>query len=352
MFPFQNTLSAIQLPAAFRSYWRKSRQIVVWCFCILALASCVEEEEFSDDPMGNFEALWRIMDEHYCFFDEKNIDWNEVHLRYRKQINSGMNDKQLFEVMCNMLSELRDGHVNLYTSFDMARYWSWYESYPPNYSDSLVNHYLGTHYKIAASIKYHILDDNIGYMRYESFMNDIGGGNLDQVFLELMPCRALIIDIRDNTGGNLTTAEKLAARFTNEERLVGYMQHQIGRGHNDFSSLEEQWLKPSNGIRWQKPVIVLINRQVFSAANEFVKYMRQCPNVTLVGDQTGGGAGLPFSSELPNGWGVRFSACPMYDVNKQSPETGIQPDYHVNLTSSDYMKHCDTIIEFARTLVK
>ena len=28
---------------------------------------------------------------------------------------------------------------------------------------------------------------------------------------------------------------------------------------------------------------------------------------------TGGGSGLPFSSELPNGWSVRFSASPMYE---------------------------------------
>ncbi|MFA6719067.1 MAG: peptidase S41, partial [Prevotella sp.] len=46
---------------------------------VLALSSCVMESEFSDNPQGNFEALWKIMDEHYCFFDEKGVDWNEVH---------------------------------------------------------------------------------------------------------------------------------------------------------------------------------------------------------------------------------------------------------------------------------
>ena len=33
--------------------------------------SCVEEEEYANTPTGNFEALWKIMDEHYCFFDLK-----------------------------------------------------------------------------------------------------------------------------------------------------------------------------------------------------------------------------------------------------------------------------------------
>ena len=44
-----------------------------------------------------------------------------------------------------------------------------------------------------------------------------------------------------------------------------------------------------------KPVIILTNRSVYSAANEFVKYMKCCPKAKIVGDKTGGGAGLPFS---------------------------------------------------------
>lgn len=319
---------------------------------ILLCAACVEEDEFADNPQGNFEALWKIMDEHYCFFSEKAVDWDEIHQRYARQIDAEMTEGQLFQVLANMVGELRDGHVNLYASFDVARYWSWHEDYPSNVSDSLLNRYLGTDYRIASGIRYRKLDDNIGYIRYSSFQSGIGNGNLDDVLFYLAPCSALIIDIRDNGGGNLQTAEKLAARFTNEEILVGYMQHKTGKGHDDFSARAEQRLKPSNGVRWQKPVVVLTNRQVFSAANEFVKYMMCCPNVTVVGDKTGGGAGLPFTSELPNGWTVRFSACPMFDRNGNSTEDGIMPDHRVDLTDDDFRRGRDTIIEYARALLK
>lgn len=318
----------------------------------LSFSSCVTNEEYNDDVQGNFEALWKIMDEHYCFFNQKGIDWQEVHTRYSRQLNPSMTASQQFEVMTNMLSELKDGHVNLYTSFNIGRYWAWQEAHPKNYSDSLERKYLRTDYLIASGIDYTILDDNIGYLRYESFQNAIGAGNLDEIFLHLQPCQGLIIDIRNNGGGNVNNAEELAARFTNEEILVGYMQHKTGKGHNDFSDLRPEYLKPGKGIRWQKPVIVLTNRSVFSAANEFVKYMKCCPKVTIVGDRTGGGAGLPFSSELPNGWSVRFSACPMYDRNRQMTEFGIDPDYKVDMTSSDLEKGKDTIIEFARQLLK
>ena len=323
-------------------------------FC-LSVTSCIDEEEHADTPTGNFETLWKIIDQRYCFFDYKKeaygLDWNEVHARYSAQIDDAMTQKQLFEVLGNMLGELRDGHVNMYASFDYARYWSWQESYPKNFSDTLERRYLGTDYKIAAGLKYRKLDDNTGYIRCESFENDFGGGNIDEALLYLAPCNSLIIDVRNNGGGQLTAAEKLAARFTNNEILVGYMQHKTGTGHSDFSQMKEQRLKPSSGIRWQKKVAVLTNRSVFSAANEFVKYMKCCPNASIVGDTTGGGAGLPFSSELPNGWSVRFSACPMYDKDGNSTEFGIAPDHTVALTDDDTRRSVDTIIEFARDLL-
>lgn len=318
---------------------------------LVLFTSCIREEEYADNPRGNFEALWKIMDEHYCFFTEKNIDWNAIHAKYAPQVDDGMTSTQLFEVLAKMIGELKDGHVNLYSSFDVGRNWSWHENYPSNFSDTLYNKYIGTDYKIAGPLRYRVLDDNIGYLRCASFDGAIGSGNLDNVLSDFAPCNGLIIDIRDNSGGLLTDAETFAARFTNKEILVGYMQHKTGTGHNDFSSLEEQRLKPSNGVRWQKRVILLTNRQVYSAANEFTKYMKCCPQVTIVGDQTGGGAGLPYTSELPNGWGVRFSACPMYDRNKQSTEFGIAPDHQVNLTQEDLLRGKDTIIEYARELL-
>ncbi len=322
---------------------------------LMLFTSCVDEEEYADNNSGNFEALWKVMDEHYCFFDEKQkelgVDWNEIHSRYAKQV-VGANTEQLFEVFTKMIGELKDGHVNLYSGFDTGRNWSWKENYPSNFSDTLYNKYMGTDYRIASGIYYRILDDNIGYMRFPSFNADPGNGNLDDVLYYFIACRSLIIDIRNNGGGMLTVAEKLASRFTNEELLVGYMQHKSGKGHNDFSEREKQTLKPSSNIRWQKQVFLLTNRGVFSAANEFVKYMKECPNVTVIGDHTGGGAGMPFSSELPNGWGVRFSACPMFDKDGVSTESGIDPDIYCSLTDEDILRGVDTIIEKARSLTK
>lgn len=331
---------------------KKILRLFSFLFLALSFTACVDEDVYEDSPSGNFEALWKIMDEHYCFFQEKCVDWDSVHAVYAPRFNAGMTDDQELEVLGNMLAELKDGHVNLFASFDYSRYWGFHEDYPKNYSDTLARHYLGTDYRISNGFKYRIMDDNVGYLRVSSFEDTIGAGNLDDILLYLQPCLGIIIDLRDNGGGMLTAAEALAARFTDKEILVGYMRHKTGKGHNDFSDMEEQTLKPAKGIRWHKPVVVLTNRSVYSAANEFVKYMRHCPNVTIVGDRTGGGAGLPFSSELPNGWSIRFSACPMYDTDKQSTEDGIEPDIKVGLRTDDFLRGRDTMIETARAKLR
>lgn len=321
-------------------------------FCLSLFIGCVDEEEQPDTPEGNFEALWKIMDEHYCFFDYKNVDWNSVYNIYKVRARGDISREQLFEVLTDMLSELRDGHVNLYSAFDYGRYWRWHEDYPTNFSDTLQRRYLGTDYHIAGGLKYKILDDNIGYVYYESFSDAIGEGNLDEVIQHFMFCQGMIVDIRGNGGGTVTNVDKIAARFCNEKTLVGYSQHKTGKGHNDFSDLEPIYIEPSSNLRWQKPVVLLTNREVFSAANEFTQYMRCMPQVIQVGDQTGGGSGMPFTATLPNGWTVRFSACPNYDRDRNQTEFGIVPDYNVAITDADFLRGKDTIIEFARNLLK
>jgi len=302
--------------------------------------------------MGNFEALWKVMDEHYCFFSYKDVDWNDVHDRYSVRIHENMNNDALFAVLGEMLAELQDGHVNMVASHDMARYWKWFEDYPDNFDLKIQKNYLGTDYSIASGLKYKILDDNIGYIYYGSFSSGIGEGNINQVLDRLAVCDGIIIDVRDNGGGQLTNSDKLASHFFNEKTLVSYVMHKTGKGHNDFSKPYEIYVEPSNGVKYQKKIAVLTNRSSYSAANDFVNAMRYAPNSVIIGDKTGGGSGMPFSSELPNGWSVRFSASPFLDAEHNHIEFGIDPDIKIDMTDDDISKGMDSIIEKAREELK
>ena len=319
--------------------------------------SCIDVEEREDNNVGNFEALWSIIDQKYCFFDYKEkaygLDWNKVYNKYRPLISDTLNQYQLFQICSDMLSELRDGHVNLTSYFDTSRYWKWHEDYPTNFSDTLQRLYLSTNYGMVGGLKYVVfMPDSIAYLACQSFATSFSDNNLTYILYLLSPAKGLIIDLRSNGGGQLTLSERLAARFTEKKILTGYMRHKTGSGHNDFSDYEPQYLEPFDGVRWKKPVVVLTNRGVFSAANEFVSRMKCCPNVKIVGDKTGGGGGMPFNNELPNGWSVRFSACPMYDKDKNDIEFGIEPDYYVSITDEDFQRGHDTMIDFAIKLLR
>lgn len=325
---------------------------------LMMLAGCQRGmDEYDDSPQANVDALWRIIDEHYCFIDYKEqtlgFSWAAKREEYQGMVRQGMSHAQLFEVLCRMLSTLRDGHVNIVSSRDVGRNWSWREDYPENLDRELRDKYLGTDYHIASGLKYRILDDNVGYVVYESFSDGLGEGNLDEALYYLRLCDGLILDIRGNTGGMLTNAERLAARFTNERRLVGYICHKTGKGHNDFSQPQAEYITPDmSRVRWQKPAVVLTNRSCYSAANTFVRDMREMPLVTIMGDSTGGGSGMPFTSELPIGWTVRFSACPSYDAQMRQTEGGIAPDVPCALDSMQAMRGRDSMIEAARARLR
>ena len=99
--------------------------------------------------------------------------------------------------------------------------------------------------------------------------------------------------------------------------------------------------------KWYRPVVVLQDRHVYSAANAFVNCMRYTDNTLLLGGVSGGGGGMPMSYELPMGWVVRFSSVKLYDAAQKSIEEGIAPHVTVTLESTDK----DDLIEKAVELI-
>jgi len=321
------------------------------------LSACHDVPEYADDPHGNFEALWTIIDEHYCFLREKGIDWNEIHARYGEKINTDMTREELFIVCAEMLNELRDGHTNLSSPWETSYYRQWWSDYPQNYDGRLIEeHYFNFNYRQVTGVKYGILPrGNIGYMGYSSFTSPVGEGNLDAILSYLATCDGLIIDIRDNGGGSMDMVKRFVSRFITEPITAGYMIHKTGPGHDEFSEPFEYRIDPApqGRMMWIKPIVVLTNRSTFSAANNFVSVMQYLPQVTIAGARTGGGSGMPFSSEIPCGWSVRFSACSVLDAKGNTTEFGIDPSEgcNIDLDPVAALEGKDTMLEFAIDLL-
>ena len=338
------------------------KQLIFGILLLVALASCSTEGDYNRDAGTNYRALWRVLDEGYCYFDQKlpkDSTWSDMYDKYLPLVQKAKNDDDLFDAMALLVNELKDGHVNLITPFDVSRYKGWYKNHPANIDYKVRNLYLGEDYRTASGIAYNKISynghsrDKIGLMVYPSFSSPIGAGNIAHVFLRFKDCKGIILDVRDNGGGNVAYAELLASHFAEEHTPVGYMRYKTGKGHNDFSERHElsiDTLKQS--IRWLRPVVVLTNRGMYSAANDFALYMKAMPYATLLGDTTGGGGGLPRSSELPNGWAVRYSSSVTTDLDDKHIEFGVAPDKVILLKDEDVAAGKDTLIEEAIRLIK
>ncbi|MCD7900951.1 MAG: S41 family peptidase [Bacteroides sp.] len=316
------------------------------------LSACVREEYLPNTPEGNFEALWKIINEQYCFLEYKEIDWDGIYLKYVDKITPDMDELDLFYTLGEMLNELKDGHVNLISDNNFFNYDGWLVGYPRNFNEYVQENYLGDNYLEKDPAKYKIIHpQGIGYLYIPNFSTTLDYNDLKRIFNYFVNCQGVIIDVRENGGGSLVNASRLASCFTPQKVLTGYVRHKTGRGRSDFSSPRAIYLEPAEGIYWDKAAVVLTSRHVYSAANSFVNEMKNLPNVTVIGDITGGGSGLPFSSELPNGWRVRYSASPHFDINMEHIEFGIPPHIEVDLDKDDEKKGIDTLIEKAMILL-
>lgn len=322
----------------------------------LTFVGCVEEPTFFPNTKeGNFDALWHLIDTRYCYLNYKAINWDSLYTVYKPALDTVSDDIELFDLLAALLGELKDGHVNLYSPFDRSRYWSWFQDYPSNFSSALLysNRYLGYHYRMVGGFHYTTFDaGRVGYMYFSSFSNTFTQSQVSAIFKQFEACRGLILDVRDNGGGSLSLSEELASYFMDKKTLTGYIAHKTGDGHAAFSEPSPMYtVAKDSSLRWHKPVVVLTNRHCYSATNDFVVRMKAAPRATILGDQTGGGGGLPLSNELPNGWMLRFSACPMFDAAMNHTEWGVSPDVAVSLDSIDHVEGYDTLIERAIDLL-
>lgn len=325
----------------------------------IILAGCAEQPDNPEDPFVNFDALADIIDQRYCFFADKDIDWNEVRQLYRSRLTPKSGQLELFNICAEMLDELQDGHVNLSSRFNTSYYRKWWSDYPQDFNlRTIQQYYLDFKYGSTSGMIYkYFEEDKIGYIYYPSFSSGISELNLDYVLAQLYDSESLIIDIRDNGGGLLTNIDVLIGRLIEGEIPGGSITHKTGPGHNDFSRPYPFTFKSAPEYRihfLDKPVYILTNRSCYSAANAFVAIAKTLPNVKIIGARTGGGGGLPFSSELPNGWSIRFSASPLYAPDGTIAEFGIDPSpgMEVHASEEELAEGKDAILDFAFDLAR
>lgn len=321
---------------------------------LLIAFSCVKQNEKEYTYAENLDLLCKVIDEKHCYLDEKDINWDSLRQVYAEQIDDSTDDFLFFDICSQLLDELKDGHTGIASEFNSHSYSKFYLDYEHNFNYNIVErNYLNPKPLKAGGFMAQKIDQ-MGYLYYGSFMDFTGREYLSKILEQLGDIQGLIIDIRNNTGGMIAMADTIASCFVSQEMCVGYTSYKEGPGHQNFSELYPHTIGPedSSKVVYDGKIVLLTNRLVYSAANTFASVMSSLPNVTIIGDTTGGGGGMPTSAELYNGWQVWTATNPMYDVNKRSIEKGITPDIRVDLSKDDEYVGIDTIIEAAIRFLK
>lgn len=300
-------------------------------------------------PTENVKFLWKTINEKYPFFEYKRINWDSVGNVWIPRVRDTMNDATVFRIMDSMLYALRDGHTNLFGAFNFTRNWEWYLNYPDNYNANLVErNYLKNDYRYTGALINRFLDSNkVGYIRYGSFSNTISDFDIDVVINRFQNTKGIIIDVRSNGGGSVSNVSQFASRFTDKKFLAWKEAEKSGPARDAFTAFKETYVEPKGDKKYLKPVIILTNRRCYSATTLFVATMLNLPNVKIIGDWTGGGGGAPTSTQLPNGWVVRYSGTITLMPNGFNIENGIPPTIKQDISKSDEALGIDSIIERA-----
>ncbi len=316
----------------------------------LLVAGCERifmEKDPADTPVNNFEILWETLDRKYAYFEYKGIDWDSLYRVYQPLINNQLSDKSLYIMLANLILELKDAHTDLKSPYGVSNY-NYYDGIPVNFDRDILQYYLAGSEQTSGPLTYSIID-GIGYIYIPTFANDIPDEAFENVMLLFKDLKGIIIDVRNNGGGNDANSDLIARHFYEKRRLVETVHLKLGPDHDQFGTMPV-YLEPGGKNRFYKPVVVITNRRCFSACNSFVSRMSLLPHVRIVGDTTGGGGGTPYAGELPNGWTYRFSSTIIYRADGLNTDLGIPPDYYVEMSKDDKKQWKDSILEFALNL--
>src|SRR5438132_636316 len=170
------------------------------------------------------------------------------------------------------------------------------------------------------SVRSKMLDGNIGYIRVTQFQ-DQTARDVSAALRKLreQKMQSLILDLRNNPGGLLTSAVEVSEQFVGQNRLIVYIKTREGRKDDYVSHNKEQ---PDD-----YPIIVLANEGSASASEIVAGALQDWGRAVVEGVQTFGKGSVQTILPLGDGSGLRLTTAKYYTPKNRSIHgIGIAPD--------------------------
>ncbi len=197
------------------------------------------------------------------------------------------------------------------------------------------------------SVDSEMIDDNIGYIGVSIFGEKTYSQFVDSIEkLEKENMKSLIIDLRGNTGGYLSTVTDMLELFIDKGNVLYKMQ--TNDGIVEYKSKR----KATKDYK----VVILIDESSASASEIMAAAMKEDYKATLVGKTTYGKGTVQVTKNLSNGYMLKYTI-----ENWLTPsgewidKKGIEPDYDVSLSeeyNNDPTRENDSQLQKAIELLK
>jgi hypothetical protein len=331
------------------------------------------EQKTPDDPVTTFDVFWTTFAEHYNSFTRKNINWAAVRDQYRPRVSADTEPEELYAVLEEMIRPLGDMHTSI--SGDDGEF----EGARPGTRDlssraitTAVDNHLRQNLGVTAiqtfadgNIAYADLPSARGYLRVSSFdeYNEDDSsyrGNkaeLDRALAAVFTpervaaWRGLVIDVRNNPGGDDALALQVAGRLTDTPHLAYTKQARNDPADpNKHSRPLRVTVTPAEGPRYTGPVRVLTSDLTVSAGETFVEsLMSRTPAPSRIGTVTQGVFADVLDRKLPNGWTFGLGNEEYYAPDGRNYEgVGIPPTVPTPVfTESEFAQRRDSALDAA-----
>jgi len=332
---------------------RNAIVLIVLAVVTYSCESLLVKPADQDQHIEDFEATWQRINEVYPFLEFKNLDWDSVYMIYGPRFEEAKGD-QFYLVFHEFMGELKDGHT-WYTCDGGGKIYPFYPGRHfrdrHGYNPFVIRSYFDSELIVTDSkvAEYGILPGNIGYLFISGFHENYLMQEFSGILDYLKETRGLIIDIRQKRGGSYQNVEAVVTRFMSEplERPSLYLL-------DEFIDIPP--FEPAGPFTYVNPVVVLVNGSTFSAGELCTEIMKQLPQVTVVGDTTGGGGVVSSGGKpehvgeytLPSGKMIYIGTGYFERYDGQLFEwNGVLPDIRVPQTGEDVENGRDRQLEIA-----
>ncbi|MHC4163773.1 MAG: S41 family peptidase [Planctomycetota bacterium] len=293
-----------------------------------------------------FDEVWTAFDKEYaCFGLRPKVNWAKLGETYRRDLDRVDTVFRAAAVIADMLAHLENLHVWVKAGNDGLPGYT--RPRPLNASWEAVPKILGPVRKAGDNLQWG-RKDRVGYLNVHGLSDPKLPEHVDAALESLKDTKTLIVDLRFNGGGDELLARQVAGRFVDEERVYSLNQYRSGPSHNELGEKLERAFAPRGPWRYENPVVVLWGRKTLSSAESMALMFAQCPQVTTMGDPSGGSSANPRRLELKCGITVNLPRWLDMDPKGNPIEhVGVKPEKLIKAKPEDFTAEKDPVLKAA-----